>query len=577
LDRIGRYKIIAKIGQGGTSHVWKGFDATLNREVAVKTISVDAADDGDLKKRFEREARAAAKLNHPHIITVFDFGQEGDKLYMAMELLDGVDLKQAISSGRFPDLEAKLEAMSQICEGLAFAHAGDVIHRDVKPANIHILPDGQVKIMDFGLAKTKGSDMTRTGLVMGTPHYMSPEQVRGEHVDLRSDVFALGCVFYEILTGKRPFDADSIHSVLYKVMQEEPTPARVLEPGLPLVLQQIVEKAMAKGPGQRFAHAGEMGEFLERAREAISVGRGDEPLAGLVPPSALPASVRPAEARRPAAAPAAPTVPAPAPAASVPPPPVSGPRPDGTHHSTTGPGGRRSERSGSRARSHSQSRIEPGRSGGIWVIVGAVTLLLVVGFGLLRWRSGPSDPGSGGKLDLVMKDVAKKKAELAQNRLEAGDYEDALEKAADALNYDPDQAVGKKVKAEAEKIKARVEKAAAQAKPAEGGGSTPEGRAAYWDLVQAAPERPEARDLAGPHEAGLRPEAEEARRLLEGAQKAAAATRASELDDFKTAKRLAGEGEAAFREGRYASAAREFMRARDRYRRAQAVASGSAR
>jgi serine/threonine protein kinase len=568
LDRIGRYKIIAKIGQGGTSHVYKGHDATLDRMVAVKTISADAAEDPTLKKRFEREARSAAGLNHPHIITVFDFGQEGDKLYIAMEFLDGEDLKDAIAAGRFSDLEAKLDAMDQICEGLAFAHANQVIHRDLKPANIHILPDGQVKIMDFGLARTSGSDMTRTGLVMGTPHYMSPEQVRGEHVDFRSDVFALGAVFYEILTGKKPFDAESFHSVFYKVMQAEPKPAKDLVPGLPLVLQQILEKAMAKAPAQRFADAGEMGEFLGRAREAITEGRGNEPLAGLVPPSAIPAGTKAPEPRRV-------DPPAPGPPAQAGSPSAS--RPEGSHHA--GPGGRKGERSGSASRSRSQTRLTPARSGTALYLAGlAVLVVVVLGIVFAMWPSRGSDAGNGGgKIDLVMKDVARKKAELARNRLEAGDYEDALERALDALNYDPEQAVAKEVSTEARKIKDRVEKAIAGARPQAGRSPGVPEQAAYWDLLQVAPERAEARDLAASHEAGLKSRAEEARRLMDEVQKAATETRASELEDFKTGKRLAGEAEVAFKDARFASAARDFMRARDRFRRAQAVASGTAR
>ena len=311
---------------------------------------------------------------------MFDFGQEGDKLYMAMELLEGVDLKEAIAKGRFRDLESKLDVMSQICDGLAFAHAKGIVHRDLKPANIHILPDGQVKIMDFGLAKVSGSDMTRTGLVMGTPHYMSPEQVRGEKVDYRSDVFSLGCVFYEIVTGKKPFDADSIHSVLYKVLRRSPPPPVSWRPGLPGVVQRIIEKAMAKPPAQRFAHAGELGDFLERAREAIAAGRGDEPLPGLVAPQAVAAT---SPDRRPAPVPAPP--PAPGPAAGV-----SGARHDGgTHHSSLAP---RRERSGASSGSRQRAPVRPAPSRTLWYVLGAAALVLAsVAFFLLRSSSGSSD------------------------------------------------------------------------------------------------------------------------------------------------------------------------------------------
>src|SRR5262249_7153663 len=280
LDQIGKYKIVSKIGQGATSHVYKGRDETLGRFVAVKTIAAEVSKDETLRKRFRREAESAALLNHPNIITVYDYGEDQDKLYIAMELLEGVDLKQALAEGRLTTLDQKLDVMDQICEGLAFAHSHGIFHRDLKPANLHLLASAKIKIMDFGLARLSGSDMTRTGLVMGTPHYMSPEQVRGEHVDARSDVFALGCVFYEILTGKKPFDAESLHSVLYKVMQAEPPSAKTAVPGLPSVVVQVLEKALAKKPTDRFQDAGEFRAVLESAREAIASGRGEEPLPG---------------------------------------------------------------------------------------------------------------------------------------------------------------------------------------------------------------------------------------------------------------------------------------------------------
>ena len=281
MDQIGKYKILEKIGQGAASTVYKGFDADLGRYVAIKTMSADAGGDETLRKRFEREAQSAARLAHPHIITVYDFGQEQDKLFMAMELLEGMDLKQAIIEQKLETLDQKLDVMEQMCEGLAFAHANEIIHRDLKPANIRLLADGQVKIMDFGLARQAGSDMTRTGLVMGTPYYMSPEQMRGEHVDARSDIFSLGCVFYELLTGTKPFDAESLHSVLYKVLKAEPRPVREVLPSLPVVVAQVLERALAKDRAQRFADGRELLRGVQLAREAIASGRGAEPLTGL--------------------------------------------------------------------------------------------------------------------------------------------------------------------------------------------------------------------------------------------------------------------------------------------------------
>src|SRR5712692_5316650 len=192
LEQIGKYRVLAKIGQGSMGEVYKGHDPFLNRFVAIKTITASLGADEEIRKRFLREAQSAARLNHPNIITVYDFGEEHGKIYMAMELLEGADLKQAIARRAPLSLDDKLSIVDQIAEGLAFAHSHEIVHRDLKPANVHLLGNGQVKIMDFGLARLGGSEMTRAGMVMGTPHYMSPEQVRGERADARSDVFALG-------------------------------------------------------------------------------------------------------------------------------------------------------------------------------------------------------------------------------------------------------------------------------------------------------------------------------------------------------------------------------------------------
>ena len=175
LDQIGKYKILGKIGQGAMGEVYKAHDAVLNRLVAIKTISADLGADETLRKRFEREAQSAARLNHPNIITVYDYGEEHDKIYMAMELLEGIDLKQTIAQRRaaVPRREAR-RSWTRSATGWPSPTPRDIVHRDLKPANIHLLANGQVKIMDFGLARLGGSEMTRTGMVMGTPHYMSP-------------------------------------------------------------------------------------------------------------------------------------------------------------------------------------------------------------------------------------------------------------------------------------------------------------------------------------------------------------------------------------------------------------------
>jgi tetratricopeptide (TPR) repeat protein len=275
LEKIGKYQIVGKIGQGAMGEVFKAHDALLNRLVAVKTISGSASAESDARKRFLREAQSAARLNHPNIITVFDLGEDAGRVYMAMELLEGTDLRELINSKSVADLGQKIDFMEQVCDGLAYAHAKQVVHRDLKPGNIHVQPSGQVKIMDFGLARLGASEMTATGTVMGTPNYMSPEQVRGEKADARSDIFSLGAVFYELLTSHKAFDADSIHAVLFQVLEHDPPPVRHWAADVPEILVEVVRRALEKDPARRFQDAAHMREAVHIARQVFA-GEIDE-------------------------------------------------------------------------------------------------------------------------------------------------------------------------------------------------------------------------------------------------------------------------------------------------------------
>ena len=549
MDKIGKYKIVSKIGQGATSHVYKGKDESLGRFVAVKTIAAEVSKDETLRKRFRREAESAALLNHPNIITVYDFGEEQDKLYIAMELLEGVDLKQALAEGRLATLDQKLDVMYQISEGLAFAHSHGIFHRDLKPANLHVLGNGKLKIMDFGLARLSGSDMTRTGLVMGTPHYMSPEQVRGEHVDARSDVFAMGCVFYEILTGKKPFDAESLHSVLYKVMQAEPPSPAESVPGLPNVIVQIVEKALAKKPADRFQDASEFRAVLEAAREAIASGRGDEPLPGINKP--LPAA---AGASRSAVTQPMDRV------TAVPPDSPASPSPASTSRRPDRPS------SGSRSR-HVPVPARPVGPGPFLWIAGALLLVALV-VGTILWRrpgqtTSPSAPPTSGQISTLAKELAASEARNARNKLDAGDYADAALRAERALKFDPDNADAKKVRAEATKVLEKITAAVAGLK----GTDDAQRASAYWDLLETAPDHAAADEVAGALDAGFRARADESRKLMADAQRVAA--QASRSEAFTDGTKLAREAETSYKAGAYARAARDFMRARERFRRAR--------
>ena len=558
MDKIGRYRILEKIGQGATSNVYKGHDAALGRDLAIKVISSDVGADDVQRKRFQREAQAAARLAHPHIVKVFDFGQEQDKLFMAMELLQGTDLKQAVADRRLKTLDEKLDVLEQICDGLAFAHQNGIVHRDLKPANIHLLPDGQVKIMDFGLARMSGSDMTRTGLVMGTPHYMSPEQVRGEHVDTRSDVFSLGCVFYELLTERKPFDAESLHSVLYMVLQATPRPPREVVPDLPRVVQQLLDRSMAREPAARFADGTAFLAAVQQVREAIAEGRGDALLPALEAPVVAP----------PVAA-----VPVPVPNRADTGPISESPAPRSASAWRASERSGSGQRSGSRSASGSRSRRSRSR---LPLVIGSMALAAAAGVVFVVARRSPDAPASRAssngtrQVDALARAVVATQVELAQKRLAAGDFESAVRQAQRALALDPEDAAAKDVLAKASQAKGAIDKLVAEAGAgAEGGDTAARSGDSFWRLLQTAPDNPAASELAPRFDSVFKARAEEARRLAAAARQAAEGAQAGRVDSFQEGASLARDGEAELKAGKHAASARDFMRARARFERAQ--------
>ena len=251
-ERIGKYRIVGELGRGTMGEVHKAHDPVLNRFVALKTLTMHVGPGDEALERFQREAQAAALLNHPNIVTIHDFGQEHGLLYMAMELLEGgTDLRDAIDNDRLESLEAKLDVLDGVLAALEYAHSKGVVHRDIKPANIHLGADRQVKLIDFGLARVSSSEMTQEGIVLGTPNYMSPEQALGDRVDGRSDLFSTGAVLYELLTGHKPFEADSTPSVLFQVVHKAPPPVRRWVPDTPAALVAVVERALQKDRARR--------------------------------------------------------------------------------------------------------------------------------------------------------------------------------------------------------------------------------------------------------------------------------------------------------------------------------------
>src|SRR5439155_5341047 len=249
--------------------VYKAHDPVLDRLVAIKVMSSDIGDDPKLRQRFSQEARAAARLNHRNIVTIYELEEASDEICIVMELLEGVDLATVIKQQADLPLATRIDIMAQVCDGLGYAHRAGIVHRDVKPANLHVAADGVVKILDFGIARLSSSHMTKTGGLVGTPNYESPDQITGGVVDARSDIFAAGAVLYELLSGVRPFDADSVTAVLFKIVQAPHEPLRNRVPSLPDALIDVVEQALAKNPENRPATALEMRASLLAIANAL--------------------------------------------------------------------------------------------------------------------------------------------------------------------------------------------------------------------------------------------------------------------------------------------------------------------
>jgi serine/threonine protein kinase len=258
MQSIGRYQIVEKLGQGGMGVVYCARDTLLERIVAVKVISVPIDQNSELRERFFREARAAGKLSHRNIITIHDLGEHEGQPYLAMEYLEGQDLLARMAAPQRISLRRKVEIATEICEGLDYAHQHGVVHRDIKPANIYITEGGTVKILDFGLARLVSSELTRSNMMMGTINYMAPEQIRGERVDHRADVFSTAVVLYELLSGRRAFEAESFAATLYKILEEVPEPLQQIDATLPPELIRIVERGLAKARDERYQHMSEM-------------------------------------------------------------------------------------------------------------------------------------------------------------------------------------------------------------------------------------------------------------------------------------------------------------------------------
>ncbi len=270
---LGRYEILAELGKGAMGVVYRANDPLLSRTVAIKTVnmSTDADEKEEYEARFNQEARAAGGLNHPNIVTIHDIGRSGNVAYMAMEFLEGKELRSLMKPGEPLVTALALEIAAQVAEGLAYAHQHGVVHRDVKPANIMILDSGIAKITDFGIARMRSAEVkTQTGIVMGSPRYMSPEQVAGKRAEPRSDIFSLGVIFYEMLTGKPAFTGEDVTSVMYQILNLVPPPPSSINPEVPAVLDFIVAKALAKTAEDRYQDAAELARDLRDSTIQVS-------------------------------------------------------------------------------------------------------------------------------------------------------------------------------------------------------------------------------------------------------------------------------------------------------------------
>jgi eukaryotic-like serine/threonine-protein kinase len=273
--RLGKYELHQLLGEGAMGIVWKAYDTVLRRYVALKLLSSSFRKTKDMQERFLREARAAGAIQHANIVTVHDLGESEGQLFIAMELVEGRDLSDMIALRDPLALERKLDITIEVLTGLHFAHQRGVIHRDVKPSNVRVMPDGRVKIMDFGIARLQKADATGSGAIVGTPTYMAPEQITNGAITPATDVFSVGCMLYELLCYQRPFEAESVHGVLYQVLTTEPRPLRTVAPSIPAALERVVAKAMNKVPHERYESAGQMMATLQQIRSALS-GADDE-------------------------------------------------------------------------------------------------------------------------------------------------------------------------------------------------------------------------------------------------------------------------------------------------------------
>jgi tetratricopeptide (TPR) repeat protein len=585
-SQLGKYRIVDKIGQGAMGEVYKAHDPVLNRFVAIKTITTSLGGDEQFRKRFQREAQSVAQLNHRNIVTVYDFDNDKEQglVYLVMELLEGTDLKDVIARRALPRLEDKLGVLDQICEGLAYAHTKGVVHRDLKPANIHLLPSGTVKIMDFGLARLGQSEMTRTGTVMGTPNYMSPEQVRGEKVDQRSDVFSVGAVTYEFLAGHKPFESDTMHTILFQVLDHDPEPIRKWVPDLPLPVVQLLEKALVKDPEWRFQSAGEMREALRSARRAMAASRMAAAALG-APEDAAEATLlgsdaptfvsNPDAARDMRAAATQTRLGSLARERTL----VTG----ATALDLSGESAADEEPPTARPEPTFVGMEPPAEAGSrirVYAVAAAVVGAVAVG-GALWMRTHPAAssaspaPTSATSSDMLREIVITGQVELARANLEDKQYKAAVDQARQTLQIDPQNADAKEILDKSEQLLNEVESAAAAAREAAQRGDADTASRELNRLLAIDPQHPAAAELIPTLNRYFRQQAETARATAQRARTEAEPTRRAAGEAFANADKRAREAEGLLKKEQFAAATQGFLEAGDLFAKARREAEAA--
>ena len=274
---LGRYEIVAELGKGAMGVVYRANDPMLNRMVAIKTINTEEAGHegmAEYEARFYTEAKAAGGLNHPNIIIIYDIGKSGHLVYMAMEYIHGKELREMLADGKPVAVAQAVDIAAQVAEGLAYAHQHQVVHRDIKPANIMITPEGRAKIADFGIARMRSSETrTQTGVILGSPKYISPEQVVGKRADHRSDIFSLGVILYECITGGTPFNGEGLSALMYQITNHDPSPPSSSNSQVPVMLDYIIAKVLAKSPEARYQSAADFANDLRECKAQIETGQ----------------------------------------------------------------------------------------------------------------------------------------------------------------------------------------------------------------------------------------------------------------------------------------------------------------